>query len=115
MFKTYAEAIAWVETKTREDKGFCASEEYRKFYPEIKALWESENNAVSAEAQKAMLEVGVKYGDRVEYVPISALPGQVATGQIINVRGIPKVKLDPQCVTDKKHVRWHKGWVKEVA
>ena len=113
MFATYAEATEWIKAKAEsQGKAFYTTPEYKNAYPEIQRLWQEENNGLAITAKKAMSEVGVKFGDTVEYVPLGNLPGQVLSGKITNVNGIPYVKLDQQHVIDKKRVRWHKGWQK---
>lgn len=126
-FKSYAEALKWIENKTKEfyrfDRTkreakdlFVASDEYKQMYPFIKALEKAEQEKHNIEREKAMREAGLNYGDKVETFSMSftGLGGNAYTGTLIQRAGKPFVKLDPGSATmsGRKLIEWNTGWEK---
>lgn len=118
-FITYADGSQWMkeQSKKYQSKGaFYGSDEYKKAYLKLKELYDAEHKETSKFAQKAMNEVGAKYGDRVLYINVTPFGFQEEySGIIIERNGLPRVKFDEgqQTITGQKSVRWHKGWKKE--
>lgn len=113
-FRTYEEATAWLEKKYREYGGknkFLSSDEYREVYPEIKRLSDKARSGLRGDAERAMKEAGVRFGDRVEWHQVQPfmMGVDVFTGTIVDKKGIPYVKLD-RAIQGKRTVRWHKGF-----
>lgn len=118
ILSSYKEAVDWIEKKSKEYGGknkFLSSDEYKKMYPIIKNLHDIEKMKTASKAEKAMKEVGAKFGDRVRYDYVSPFMNVAEyTGTIINKNGIPYVKLDKgqKSMKGKSTVPWHKGWKK---
>ena len=110
------EANKWIDDKSKEygsKNKFLASNKYRNAYSEINNLHKQNKNKFTDEVNKAMEEVGAKFGDKVEYSTASPF-GEVFVyvGGIINRNGVPYVKLDQKTRDGKSSVRWHKGFKK---
>jgi len=121
-FRNYEEAMAWVKKKSREYGGknkFLSSDEYREAYPVIKRLSDKAKSearkSLRGDAERAMKEVGVRFGDRVEWHQVGPfMTVDVFTGTVVDKKGIPYVKLD-RPVQGKRTVRWHKGFRRVAA
>ena len=115
---SYAEVDSYFKAKSKQygsKNAFFASDEYRKVYPQISKLFDSEKCAIASRANKAMQEAGVKFGDKVEYSTASAF-GEIfeVRGKIIEKRGAAIVKLDKgfKSPSGKSSMCWHKGFKK---
>ena len=121
MFKTMQEAQDWIETESKKypsKNAFYASSKYHKAYPLIKKLSDDQCKKKHAlkviEAEKAMKEAGVKFGDSVFYDYVCIFNVITYEGKIINRKGIPYVKFDNNMtINGKKSIRWHKGFMKK--
>ena len=92
---------------------FLASEEYKKLYPQVEAIYLKAKNEYVGKATKAMEESGVKAGDRVSTLAQGFAGGNSVEGIVIMKDGVPYVKLDsPQMTSQgyRKQVQWNKGW-----
>jgi hypothetical protein len=114
-FENYAEAWAFVEKQAKNypSKGaYYASEEYKKFFPTLKALSDTHNVGLATKAKSAMKEAGVKDGACVEY--LDANPWGIVfeyKGKVkLDKEGIPFVTLFEKTSDGRKRVRWHKGF-----
>ncbi len=118
-FIDYQDVTNWIEQKAKEYGGrnkFLASEEYHKIYPTIKNIAESYRYEKSKEAQKAMREASVKYGDKVDYAVPQPFGGvTIFEGALIDKGGMPRVQLTESAPDGRKSVMWHKGWQKVKA
>lgn len=113
-FRTYEEATAWLEKKYREYGGknkFLSSDEYREVYPLLKKLSDKARSGLRGDAERAMREAGVGFGDRVEWHQVQPfmMGVDVFTGTLVDKKGIPYVKLD-RAIQGKRTMRWHKGF-----
>lgn len=126
-FSTYAEALDWIEQKTREYGGkgkFTSSQEYKEAWPEIDELYKREKKAKPSKATytDADLEkAGLSYGDRVEMTFFGLMMTQAkATGVLVKRGGKPQVKLDSPLtvgkngrLTNRKFIEWTPVWKKK--
>ena len=109
VFKDRNDAQTWIDNKIKEygnKQILTSSSEYRNAYPAIQKAW---NVELIRDAPKAMSDAGVKFGDRVRYDIVGSF-GNVKKqdGVIINIDGIPYVKIDG----GRRKVMWHKGFRK---
>ena len=113
-FNTYAEAYEYIQGQAKlHGQKYYASNEYKSIYPQLKSLHEVEHKATSKEAQQAMKESGLNFGDRVFYDYVSSfLSVETYTGKVINKNGTPFVKLDKSTMNGNKTCRWHRGFKK---
>ena len=114
-FENYEEAWAFAEQCARKypSKGaYYASEEYKEFFPTLKALAKTHNIDLATKAKEAMKEVRVKDGSCVEYLDANPW-GMVFEykGKVkLDKQGIPYVTLSEKTSDGRKRVRWHKGF-----
>ena len=120
-FATYAEATQYIQgqVKTQGQKYYC-TDEYKKLFPEVKQMAQEEKNKTQSQksrqsldlAAEAMLEVGVIWGDKVEWHNVGMfMTVEIVSGIIINKKGVPFIQLDTP-VNGKKSCKWHKGFLK---
>lgn len=123
MPRSFQEYERWMKEKAKEYKGknkWLSSDEYRAALPTIKKIIKDENERrqkeVAKEGEKAMKEVGARYGDKVFYDIEGMFMSGVTTieGVIVDKKGVPHVKLDKP-FRGKRHIRWHKGFQKKKA
>lgn len=125
VFADYASARAWVDNKAKKygtKQAFTASEEYRKAYPQISALYNAEKTASNAKRVQAMTDAGVKVGDTVStFVHSGFLGGETRTGKIVMRGGVPTVQLSGEMavsrngrITYVKSLPWDKRWSKQA-
>ena len=118
IFETYKDALDWVDKKSKEygsKNVFYSSDEYKKIYPYIKKLYDIDKEQRRKKAEEIMKEVGINYGDKVEYTYISPyFTTENYTGIVFEKNGIPYVKYDKGLVDikNRKSSMWHKGWKK---
>lgn len=115
-WQSIEDANKWIDDKATEygsKNKFLTSDEYKNAYPEISDLYKQTKNKFSDDADKAMKEVGAKFGDSVEYSEANPF-GEVFVyeGKIINRNGVPYVNLSEKTRDGKNSVRWHKGFKK---
>ena len=120
-FATYAEATQYIQcqVKSQGQKYYC-TDEYKKLFPEVKQMAQEEKNKTQSQksrqsldlAAEAMLEVGVIWGDKVEWHNAGMfMTVEIVSGTIIDKKGVPFVRLDTP-VNGKKSCKWHKGFLK---
>lgn len=121
--KTYKETLRWIEEESKKyssKNDFLSSDVYKKAYPKIKKLEDNlkkkEQSVLIHDAEEAMKEANIRFGDRVYYDYIHFFGVQTYTGKIVKRKGIPYVVFDEGQVTMKgrKSTRWHKGFKKEA-
>lgn len=107
IFSNYQEAWAFVEQSARKypSKGaYYAFEEYKAFFPTLKALAKTHNVDLATKAKEVMKEVGVKDGSCVEYLDANPW-GMVFEykGKVkLNKEGIPYVTLTEKTSDGRK-------------
>lgn len=116
-FKTFEEIMEYVESRARQfkpKKAYYCTEEYKELYPKIVKLRENFVRNQAESVKKAMEEVGLKVGDKVENVQYNPWGMEfVREGKIVlDKEGVPRVKLTRNDIDGKKKVRWHKGFKK---
>lgn len=121
--KAYEELLEWINEESKKYSSrneFLSSDIYKKVYPKIKKLEEDikkkKQLSLIHDAEEAMKEANINFGDRVYYDYVYGFGVQTYTGKIIKRKGIPYVVLDSGQVTMKgaKSIRWHKGFIKEI-
>lgn len=119
IFASYQDSLDWIVKRAKKlgmtKNEFLTTDEYKKLYPIIDILYRAEKAKTVKAAEKIMKEVGVSFGDRVEYRYVgSFMSVEDYTGEIVSRKGIPFVKLDKgqTTINGKKYTRWHKGWKK---
>lgn len=121
-FTTYAEAQNWISQQVKKypsKNHFFASEQYKKAYPQIKALADAEIGNQKKEllqlAETELTKANLKPGDRVYYDHVTPF-GVVEsyTGTLFLKSGIPYVKFDAgqKTMNGKTFIKWHKGFKK---
>lgn len=115
---SYAGMSNWIAARSSaygSRNEFLASDEYKKAYQYLAALYEAEKIKTAGVAEKAMSSVNAKFGDRVFYDYVTPFAVEKYSGTIINRGGLPYVRLDEgqATMTGAKSARWHKGWRKQ--
>jgi hypothetical protein len=118
-FKNYDEAQDFIQERIivyGSKDVYTSSEEYRELYPKLNSLRQVAVNEQAKQGQVAMMEVGIKEGDLVEYVQSNPWSMTfIRKGKVkLDADGIPMVSLVQNDVDSKKQVRWHKGYIKVI-
>lgn len=120
-FATYADATQYIQSQVKEQgQRYYCTDEYKKMFPAIKQMAQDEKNKTQNQgshqlldlAAQSMQEVGVTWGDKVEWHNIGTFMNvTIMSGKIVNRKGIPFVQLDAP-MNGKKSCKWHKGFMK---
>lgn len=124
-FKTVADIEAWKVSQIKafgSKSKFISSPLYGAAYPRIKAVYDAETKAHKAKSgaagEAAMAEVGLGYGDRVQYTAQHSFGSTTVRGKLIKRGGIPTVELDPasreMTFGNNRYVQWDRGWKSSI-